>query len=42
MAAEEAAPTKQEIPVDECHRLLAGQEIGRLAVNAEHHRWSSP
>nr|WP_239524118.1 pyridoxamine 5'-phosphate oxidase family protein [Geodermatophilus normandii] len=27
----------QEIPVDECHRLLAGQEIGRLAVNAEHH-----
>jgi nitroimidazol reductase NimA-like FMN-containing flavoprotein (pyridoxamine 5'-phosphate oxidase superfamily) len=27
----------QEIPADECHRLLATQEIGRLAVNAEHH-----
>ncbi len=29
--------TLQEIPLDECHRLLATQEIGRLAVNAEHH-----
>ena len=27
----------QQIPVDECHRLLAGHEIGRLAVNAEQH-----
>ncbi|MGX5655475.1 pyridoxamine 5'-phosphate oxidase family protein [Geodermatophilus nigrescens] len=27
----------QEIPADECHRLLAGQEIGRLALNAERH-----
>ncbi|SNS59645.1 Nitroimidazol reductase NimA, pyridoxamine 5'-phosphate oxidase superfamily [Geodermatophilus saharensis] len=27
----------QEIPVDECYRLLASSEIGRLAVNAEHH-----
>ncbi|MGY1695925.1 pyridoxamine 5'-phosphate oxidase family protein [Geodermatophilus sp. SYSU D00814] len=29
--------TLQEIPVDECYRLLASHEIGRLAVNAEHH-----
>jgi len=27
----------EEIPADECYRLLATQEIGRLAVNAEHH-----
>ncbi|MGY1725739.1 pyridoxamine 5'-phosphate oxidase family protein [Geodermatophilus sp. SYSU D01062] len=37
MTAEETAPTLQEIPVEECHRLLATQEIGRLGVNAEHH-----
>ena len=37
MTAEETAPTLQEIPAEECHRLLATQEIGRLAVNAEHH-----
>ena len=37
MSAEETAPTMQEIPVEECHRLLTTQEIGRLAVNAEHH-----
>ena len=27
----------QEIPVDECYRLLRTQQVGRLAVNAEHH-----
>ncbi|MEX5719682.1 pyridoxamine 5'-phosphate oxidase family protein [Geodermatophilus maliterrae] len=37
MTAEETGPTLQELPADECHRLLATQEIGRLAVNAEHH-----
>ncbi|MGY1830429.1 pyridoxamine 5'-phosphate oxidase family protein [Geodermatophilus sp. SYSU D01180] len=37
MTAEETAPALQEIPVEECHRLLATQEIGRLGVNAEHH-----
>ncbi|RBY75476.1 pyridoxamine 5'-phosphate oxidase family protein [Geodermatophilus sp. TF02-6] len=27
----------EEIPPEECYRLLATQEIGRLGVNAEHH-----
>ncbi|PRY50724.1 nitroimidazol reductase NimA-like FMN-containing flavoprotein (pyridoxamine 5'-phosphate oxidase superfamily) [Geodermatophilus tzadiensis] len=27
----------EELSADECSRLLATQEIGRLAVNAEHH-----
>ena len=27
----------REIPVQECYRLLATQEIGRLGVNAEHY-----
>ncbi|SDD06286.1 Nitroimidazol reductase NimA, pyridoxamine 5'-phosphate oxidase superfamily [Geodermatophilus telluris] len=30
-------PTMEELSADECSRLLATQEIGRLAVNAEHH-----
>jgi nitroimidazol reductase NimA-like FMN-containing flavoprotein (pyridoxamine 5'-phosphate oxidase superfamily) len=29
--------TMQEIPAEECFRLLATQEIGRLGVNAEHY-----
>jgi nitroimidazol reductase NimA-like FMN-containing flavoprotein (pyridoxamine 5'-phosphate oxidase superfamily) len=37
MTAEETGPTLQELTTDECHRLLASHEIGRLAVNAEHH-----
>ncbi|MGR7027803.1 pyridoxamine 5'-phosphate oxidase family protein [Geodermatophilus sp. URMC 62] len=37
MTAEQTGPTLQELSADECHRLLAGHEIGRLAVNAEHH-----
>ncbi|RFU19623.1 pyridoxamine 5'-phosphate oxidase family protein [Geodermatophilus marinus] len=27
----------EAIPAEECYRLLATQEIGRLGVNAEHH-----
>ncbi|MGY1679937.1 pyridoxamine 5'-phosphate oxidase family protein [Geodermatophilus sp. SYSU D01176] len=27
----------EEIPVDECYRLLRTQQVGRLAVNGEHH-----
>jgi nitroimidazol reductase NimA-like FMN-containing flavoprotein (pyridoxamine 5'-phosphate oxidase superfamily) len=27
----------QVIPAEECYRLLATQEIGRIGVNAEHH-----
>ncbi|MGY1709561.1 pyridoxamine 5'-phosphate oxidase family protein [Geodermatophilus sp. SYSU D00758] len=27
----------ETIPAEECYRLLATQEIGRLGVNAEHH-----
>ncbi|MBM7804619.1 nitroimidazol reductase NimA-like FMN-containing flavoprotein (pyridoxamine 5'-phosphate oxidase superfamily) [Geodermatophilus bullaregiensis] len=37
MTAAETGPTLEELPADECHRLLATQEIGRLTVNAEHH-----
>jgi nitroimidazol reductase NimA-like FMN-containing flavoprotein (pyridoxamine 5'-phosphate oxidase superfamily) len=29
--------TMREIPADECFRLLATQEVGRLGVNAEHY-----
>jgi hypothetical protein len=29
--------TMQVIPTDECYRLLATQEIGRIGVNAEHY-----
>ncbi|SEO94870.1 pyridoxamine 5'-phosphate oxidase family protein [Trujillonella endophytica] len=36
MSADESAATMHVIPADECHRLLATQEIGRLGVNAEH------
>jgi nitroimidazol reductase NimA-like FMN-containing flavoprotein (pyridoxamine 5'-phosphate oxidase superfamily) len=38
-AAESAAtgPTLQVIPADECYRLLATQELGRIGVNAEHY-----
>ncbi len=32
-----AAGSLDEIPPDECYRLLATQEIGRLGVNAEDH-----
>jgi nitroimidazol reductase NimA-like FMN-containing flavoprotein (pyridoxamine 5'-phosphate oxidase superfamily) len=34
---QEPQATMQEIPADECYRLLATQEIGRLGVNAEHY-----
>lgn len=27
----------QEIPEEDCYRLLAGQQVGRLGVNAENH-----
>jgi uncharacterized protein len=30
-------PDMQELSNDECYRLLATQEIGRLGVNAEHY-----
>jgi nitroimidazol reductase NimA-like FMN-containing flavoprotein (pyridoxamine 5'-phosphate oxidase superfamily) len=30
-------PTMQELPSDECYRLLATHEVGRLGVNAEHY-----
>ena len=34
----EGSPTKmQELSSDECYRLLATQQIGRLGVNAEHY-----
>ncbi|MGY1742881.1 MULTISPECIES: pyridoxamine 5'-phosphate oxidase family protein [unclassified Blastococcus] len=36
MSADESAATMHVIPVDECYRLLAGHEFGRLGVNAEH------
>ena len=29
--------TMQTIPTDECYRLLATQEIGRIGMNAEHY-----
>jgi nitroimidazol reductase NimA-like FMN-containing flavoprotein (pyridoxamine 5'-phosphate oxidase superfamily) len=32
-----AASTMTEIPSDDCYRLLATQEVGRIGVNAEHH-----
>ena len=32
-----ADPTMQVIPSEECYRLLATQEIGRLGLNAEHY-----
>ncbi len=32
-----AQPTVEVIPTDECYRLLATQEIGRIGVNAEHY-----
>ena len=36
-ADETTAPELQEIPADECYRLLATQQVGRLGVNAEHY-----
>jgi nitroimidazol reductase NimA-like FMN-containing flavoprotein (pyridoxamine 5'-phosphate oxidase superfamily) len=32
-----ATATMQELPADECYRLLALHEVGRLGVNAEHY-----
>jgi uncharacterized protein len=32
-----AAGSLDVIPVDECYELLAGHEVGRLGVNAEHY-----
>ncbi|WP_448623643.1 pyridoxamine 5'-phosphate oxidase family protein [Geodermatophilus sp. URMC 64] len=32
-----AAGSLDVIPVDECYALLAGQEVGRIGVNAEHY-----
>jgi len=29
--------TMESLPTDECYRLLATQEIGRIGVNAEHY-----
>ena len=34
---QEREATMQVIPADECYRLLATQQIGRLGVNAEHY-----
>ena len=31
-----------EIPTEECYRLLRTQQVGRLGVNAEHDRSPSP
>jgi uncharacterized protein len=31
------SPQMQELSADECYRLLAGHEIGRLGVNSQHH-----
>jgi nitroimidazol reductase NimA-like FMN-containing flavoprotein (pyridoxamine 5'-phosphate oxidase superfamily) len=36
-AAGQSGPTMQVIPTEECYRLLATQEIGRIGVNAEHY-----
>ena len=36
-AAGDPGPTMQVIPADECYRLLATQELGRLGVIAEHY-----
>ena len=35
--AGEPAATMQTIPADECYRLLATHEIGRIGINAEHY-----
>src|SRR4051812_22577693 len=32
-----AEGTMQELPAEECYRLLATHELGRLGVNAEHY-----
>jgi uncharacterized protein len=37
MTADGSEATMQVLDGDECHRLLATQEIGRLGVNAEHY-----
>ncbi len=37
LAGDASDPTMDVIPVEECFRLLATQEIGRLGVNAEHY-----
>lgn len=29
--------TMRELPADECYRLLASHEVGRIGVNAEHY-----
>jgi nitroimidazol reductase NimA-like FMN-containing flavoprotein (pyridoxamine 5'-phosphate oxidase superfamily) len=34
-AAGQSDPTMQVIPTEECYRLLAAQEIGRIVVSAE-------
>jgi nitroimidazol reductase NimA-like FMN-containing flavoprotein (pyridoxamine 5'-phosphate oxidase superfamily) len=36
-SAGQADATMQTIPSDECYRLLATQEIGRIGINAEHY-----
>jgi nitroimidazol reductase NimA-like FMN-containing flavoprotein (pyridoxamine 5'-phosphate oxidase superfamily) len=37
MTAGEQRPELQELSADDCYRLLATQQIGRLGVNAEHY-----
>lgn len=37
MTASESRPELQVLGADDCYRLLAAQQIGRLGVNAEHY-----
>jgi uncharacterized protein len=37
VAGEASDPTMHVIPTEECYRLLATQEVGRLGLNAEHY-----
>ena len=37
MSAREDGPELRVLSAEECHQLLATQQIGRLGVNAEHY-----